>query len=582
MSGFRVWAPAASRVELVTAGERRAMKPADGGWWDVETPEVDTDADYAFSVDGGPPRPDPRAPRLPSGVHGPSRRVDHAAFRWTDAGRQPPALADGVVYELHVGTFSPEGTFDGVAARLDHLASLGVTHVELMPVHSFPGRFGWGYDSVGLFAPQESYGGPDGLKRLVDACHGRGLGVVLDVVYNHFGPEGNYLGEFGPYLTDHFHTPWGGAVNFGDRGAPEVRRFVIDNALAWYRDYHVDALRLDAVHAYVDLTAFHILEELASEVRALERSLGRSLTIVAESDLNDPRLLRPAELGGYGLDAQWSDDFHHGLYVALTGDHGGYYEDFEGLADVARALERTWVYEGGYSRHRGRNHGRPAQGLAPNRFLGYLQNHDQVGNRAAGERMAALVDPAALRVGAALVLTAPFVPLLFAGEEWGASTPFLFFADHSDPGLRAAVRDGRRREFAAFGWDPAAIPDPEDEATFRRSSLDWSELSSPPHAGLLDWHRQLIALRRRTPVLRDGTRPEVTVDASRGLLAVHRPGISVLANFGSAEAAMPLPRSTGPETVLASEPGIEVASGEARLPAASVGVFAWETAADGS
>jgi maltooligosyltrehalose trehalohydrolase len=569
----------ASSVELVTGTRRRPMRRADGGWWKIEAPDVGSEADYAFALDGGPPRPDPRAPRLPWGVHGPSRLVDHDAYTWADAGWQPPSPADGIVYELHVGTFSPEGTFAGVAARLDHLVELGVTHVELMPVHSFPGRFGWGYDSVGLFAPQETYGGPDGLKRLVDACHARGLGVILDVVYNHFGPEGNYLDEFGPYRTDRFQTPWGGAVNFGDRGAPEVRRFVIDNALAWFRDYHVDALRLDAVHAYVDLTAVHILEELAAEVGILERSLGRRFWVVAESDLNDPRLLRPPGLGGYGLDAQWSDDFHHALHVTLTGERSGYYEDFEGLADVARALERTWVYEGRFSRHRGRNHGRPADGLAPNRFLGYLQNHDQVGNRATGERLAALVDPARLRVGAALVMTAPFVPLLFAGEEWGASTPFQFFADHSDAGLRAAVREGRRREFAAFGWDPATIPDPEDEATYRRSVLDWSEPTRPPHAALLEWHRQLIALRRSLPALRDGTRPEVSVEPGRGLLAAHRPGVSVLANLGSEAASLPLPLSTSPATVLRSEPHVEVVSGAVRLPPSSVGVVVWDAAA---
>jgi maltooligosyltrehalose trehalohydrolase len=576
---FRVWAPAASHVDVVAGGARHGMRPAGAGWWEADLPRVGMQADYAFALDGGPPRPDPRGGRLPNGVHRPSRLVDHAAYQWHDGDFQPVPLADGVVYELHVGTFSAGGTFDGVASRLDHLVRLGVTHVELMPVHSFPGRYGWGYDSVGLFAPHEPYGGPDGLKRLVDACHARGLAVILDVVYNHFGPEGNYLDEFGPYRTARFMTPWGDAVNLGDGGATEVRRFLIDNALSWFRDYHVDALRLDAVHALVDLTAVHFLEELAAEVHALGRSLGRSLLVIAESDLNDPRLLRAPELGGYGIDAQWSDDFHHALHVTLTGERDGYYEDFEGLADVARALERTWVYEGRFSRHRGRDHGRPADGLAPNRFLGYLQNHDQVGNRAAGERMAALVDPARLRVGAVLVLTAPFVPLLFAGEEWGASTPFLFFADHSDPGLREAVREGRRQEFAAFGWDPAAIPDPEDESTFRRSILDWSEVDRPLHADLLEWHRLLIALRRRLPVLRDGTRPEVTVDAARGLLAAHRPGVSVLVNLGAEAATLALPDLAGPLTIIGSEPGLSVQRGAATLPPVSVALVAQDAAA---
>ncbi len=573
MTVLRAWAPAAGLVELVTGDRPRQMRQGGDGWWVIDAPDVTPGDDYAFALDGGPPRPDPRAACLPSGVHGPSRVVDHERHDWKDEGWRPPVLADGIVYELHVGTFSPEGTFDGVASRLDHLIELGVTHVELMPVHSFPGRFGWGYDSVGLFAPYEPYGGPDGLKRLVDACHCRGLAVILDVVYNHFGPEGNYLDEFGPYRTDRLQTPWGSAVNFGDRGAVEVRRFIIDNALSWFRDYHVDALRLDAVHSIVDLTAVHILEELVSEVRELERSLGRELTVIAESDLNDPRLLRGADEGGYGVDAQWSDDFHHALHVALTGEQGGYYEDFVGLADVGRALERTWVYEGRLSRHRGRNHGRSAEGLAPNRFLGYLQNHDQVGNRATGTRMSTLVDPARLRIGAALVLTAPFVPLLFAGEEWGASTPFQFFADHSDPALRESVREGRRREFAAFGWDPSSVPDPEDESTFRRSILDWSEFARPPAAELLDWHRRLIALRRRMPVLRDGTRPDVFVDAERGLLASVRPGVSVLANLGVHAASLPLSEpGTPPVDILRTEPGVRVRRGSIDLPAVSAAV----------
>jgi maltooligosyltrehalose trehalohydrolase len=576
---LRVWAPAARRVDLATDGARYRMTSAKGGWWEIDVAAASVEAGYGFSLDGGPPRPDPRGQRLPDGVHGLSRLVDQAAYQWADGGFRPVPLADGVLYELHVGTFSPEGTFDGVVPRLDHLVRLGVTHVELMPVHSFPGHHGWGYDSVALFAPHEPYGGPDGLKRLVDACHARGLAVVLDVVYNHFGPEGNYLDEFGPYRTPRFTTPWGDAVNLGDRGALEVRRFLVDNALSWFRDYHVDALRLDAVHAFVDLTAVHLLEQLTAEAHALGRALGRSLLVIAESDLNDPRLLRDPGLGGYGIDAQWSDDFHHALHVTLTGERDGYYEDFEGLADVARALERTWVYEGRYSRHRGRDHGRPADGLAPNRFLGYLQNHDQVGNRVTGERLAALVDTARLKIGAALVLTAPFVPLIFAGEEWGASTPFLFFADHSDPGLWQAVREGRGQEFAAFGWDSSAIPDPEDEWTFRRSILDWSEVDRPPHAAILDWYRRLISLRRELPSLRDGSRPRVDVDEEKGLLALHRPGLSVLVNLGTEPAtlplaALPLVPLPKPPTILRSDTRVRVGHGTVELPAVSVAIVA--------
>lgn len=545
-----VWAPDASSVELVVEGERRRLERRPDGWWTGTGAALPPGTDYAFSVDGGPPRPDPRAPSLPDGVHGPARTVDQAAFAWTDHGWTPPRLADGVVYELHVGTFSPQGTFDGVVERLDHLVDLGVSHVELMPVHSFPGVRGWGYDVAGLFAPHGPYGGPDGLRRLVDACHRRGLAVILDVVWNHLGPEGNYLGTFGPYVTDRFRTPWGGAVNLGEPGADEVRRLVLDNAVMWLRDYHVDGLRIDAVHAFVDLTAVHLLEELAERVRRLEDELGRPLVLIAESDLNDPRLLRDQGHGGYGLDAQWSDDFHHAIHVTLTGDRSGYYEDFAGLADVARALERVFVYEGQPSAHRGRRHGRPADGLGSDRFLGYAQNHDQVGNRALGERLAHLAGERAARVAAALVLTGPFVPLLFAGEEWGASTPFRFFTDYGDTALWDAVRDGRRREFAAFGWAPEDVPDPQDPGTFEASRLDWAELGREPHAGLLAWHRQLIRLRRDQPGLRDPGRPVVSADAAAGTLVVERPGTVLAVNVADATRTIEL--SPGRHRVLAA------------------------------
>ncbi len=514
----RVWAPEATGVELVLGEERRTMVAEDGGWWSSES--VPFGVDYAFAIDGGPARPDPRGEWLPGGVHGPSRRVDHTRFRWHDGGFRPTAPGSAVVYELHIGTFSAEGTFDGAIAHLDHLADLGVTHVEIMPVHAFPGRWGWGYDVAGFFAVHEPYGGPDGLKRFVDACHGRGLAVVLDVVYNHLGPEGCYLSAFGPYVTERFRTPWGGAVNLGDAGADEVRRFIIDNARLWLRDYHVDGLRLDAVHAFVDLTAIHLLEELAVAVEELAADVGRDLALIAESDLNDPRILHSRELGGYGLDAQWSDDFHHALHTTLTGEREGYYEDFAGFADLVRALERGWVYEGRYSRHRGRRHGRRSDGLSLERFLGYAQNHDQVGNRARGERLSQLVDARALRVAAAVVLCGPFVPLLFQGEEWGASTPFRFFADFDDEALGEAVRAGRRREFAAFGWRPEDVPDPIDPETFEASRLDREEIAREPHASLLDWHRQLIRVRAATTRPTAGSRPQLRADIEQGWLVM--------------------------------------------------------------
>jgi maltooligosyltrehalose trehalohydrolase len=508
------------------------MAPAGGGWWAGSWPDVIAGMDYRFALDGGPPLPDPRSPWQPAGVHGPSRLVDHATVDWTDAGWHPGPLRDAVIYELHVGTFSPAGTFDGVIERLDHLAGLGITHVELMPVNAFPGRYGWGYDGVALYAPHERYGGPDGLRRLVDACHARGLAVLLDVVYNHFGPDGNVTGAYGPYQTDRYRTPWGAAVNLDGPGSDEVRRFFVDNVRMWLRDYHIDGIRIDAVHALVDTSATHLLEQLAEAVRALSLETGRDLVLIAESDLNDPRLVRPVEAGGYGLDATWNDDLHHAIHVALTGEHSGYFEDFTGLPDIARAMSEVYVYGGRYSAHRDRVHGRPATGLEPGRFVGFSQNHDQVGNRAVGERLEHLAGPDAAMVAAALVIGGPFVPLLFQGEEWAASTPFQYFTDHEDPALGHAVSEGRRHEFASFGWAPEDVPDPQDPATLDRSRLDWSETARPRHAAMLDWYRRLIALRRAHPALRDGRRPSVRSDAGRGWIALDRDGVSVAANLG--------------------------------------------------
>jgi maltooligosyltrehalose trehalohydrolase len=549
---FKVWAPSAQTVELVTSGGRHSLQSGDGGWWILQHPAGGPGTDYRFSVDGGEAVPDPRSPWQPEGIDGPSRAVDHSSFAWTDAGWQPPALQDGVLYEMHVGTFSPEGTFDGVRSRLDHLVALGVTHVELLPVAEFSGDRGWGYDGVNLFAPKASYGGPEALKRLVDECHRRGLAVLLDVVYNHLGPVGNHLEKFGPYFTGRYTTPWGKAVNLDDAGSDEVRRFFIDNALGWLRDYHLDGLRLDAVHALFDQSAVHFLEELAAEVDGLERRLGRPLVLIAESDLNDPRVVTDTARGGYGLDAQWSDDFHHALHAFVTGEKDGYYADFGALADVARALSNVFVYDGCHSRHRKRRHGRPVGELPRTRFLGYLQNHDQVGNRARGERTSHLVGPAELRAAAALVVLSPFVPMLFHGEEWGTQSPFQYFTDHKDEGLAEAVRSGRRDEFAAFGWDPEEIPDPQDEETFRRSKLAWDETSREPHRTLLDWHRKLIALRRSQPSLRDGAAPaRVTFDEEARWLEMERGDVTVICHFGRQRAAVPIDPGR-PREVLAS------------------------------
>jgi maltooligosyltrehalose trehalohydrolase len=561
-------------VDLVIGAERQPMAAADRGWWSASAPDARPGVDYGFSLEGGAPLPDPRSPWQPNGVHAPSRMIDHAAFPWTDADWQAPPLGAGVIYELHIGTFTRLGTFESAIERLDHLVDLGVTHVELMPVAEFPGARGWGYDGVDLWAPHRAYGGPEGLKRLVDACHARGLAVILDVVYNHVGPTGNYLARFGTYFTSRYRTPWGDAVNFDGRGSDEVRRFVCDNALMWLRDFHFDGLRIDAVHAIADTSAVHILEQLSEEVETLAAARGRHLILIAESDLNDPRLVRSRDAGGYGLDAQWADDFHHALHSALTGEREGYYADFGALADLAAAIERAFVYDGRYSRYRQRRHGKAATGLSGHRFVVCWQNHDQVGNRARGERSSHLVSVDRLKIGAALVLTAPFVPMLFQGEEWAASTPFLYFTDHEDMELARAVREGRRREFEAFGWNPEDVPDPQAVETFERSKLDWDELPRGPHAELLDWHRQLIRLRRELPSLRDGRRDRVGVrfDEAERWLAVDRGLVTVACNLGARTIRLPVDDAIR-RLQLASTEGVALTSRGLELPPGSAAIL---------
>jgi maltooligosyltrehalose trehalohydrolase len=555
----------------------RTLRPADGGWFVLDD-GLAAGTDYRFRLDGGEPLPDPRSRWQPHGVHGPSRVHDPQAYRWSDHDWRPPALADAVLYELHVGTFTPAGTFAAAAARLDHLVGLGVTHVELMPVHAFAGRHGWGYDSVGLFAPHPTYGHPDDLKSFVDDCHGRGLAVVLDVVYNHLGPEGNYLPCFGPYLTDRYRTPWGDAVNLDGPGSDEVRRFLIDNARSWLGEFHVDGLRLDAVHALVDTTAVHLLEELAEAVRALEADLGRPTLLIAESDRNDPRLVRDPSQGGFGLDGHWVDDLHHGVHVALTGERSGYYEDYRGLADVADAYRHGYVYRRRHSPHRGHRVGRDPAGVPGTRLVASLQTHDQVGNRARGERITRLASPGRVKAGAALVLLAPFVPLLFAGEEWGASSPFPFFADHG-PDLADAVRRGRLDEFAAFGWDPDDVPDPESATTRDLAVLRWEELGTPAADELLSWYRELLALRRATPALRDGDRDggAVWLADDEASIVVRRGDITLAVHLGDTPRRLPLhhdPREA-PEPVLVSHPATPLDPDGVVLPADGTAVLRW-------
>jgi maltooligosyltrehalose trehalohydrolase len=569
----RVWAPSAKQVALVLKHDRLEMQRDQNGWW-ASRIELPDSTDYQFFVDGEV-RPDPRSPWQPQGVHGLSRHVDHSRFKWADDNWQPPPLERAIIYELHVGTFTAAGTFLGVLDRLDHLLALGVTHVELMPIAEFPGEYGWGYDGVYPYAPHHAYGGPAGLKKMVDECHRRGLAVLLDVVYNHLGPSGNYLPHFGPYFTDRYQTPWGSAINFDGPDSDEVRRYLIDNALMWLRDYHFDGLRLDAVHAIIDHSAIHFLEQLASEVRALERDLGRDFVLIAESDLNDPRIVRPERLGGFGLDAQWSDDVHHALHAVLTGEKQGYYEDFGSLADLASALTSPYVYAGRYSRHRRRRHGKSAREIPASRFVVYLQDHDQIGNRAAGERISHLVNHNRAKIGAALIVLSPYVPMIFQGEEWASSSPFQYFVDfQSEPELASNVAAGRRREFAAFGWNPAEVPDPTARSAFLRSEIQWNELAQPEHAEMLRWYRSLIALRRE--LLGDNrastSPPRVTYDESRGWLKLTRDSLLIACNFSpsSCELAWDGPPR---ENLLCSSPEISVKTAALVLPPESVAIF---------
>jgi maltooligosyltrehalose trehalohydrolase len=578
MTTFSVWAPKPAQVELALAGSRIPMTAGTGGWWSVDV-AAQTGADYAFVLDGGEPRPDPRSRWQPEGVHGPSRLVDDADFAWTDSTWRGLPLPGSVLYELHVGTFTPEGTFDAAIEQLDHLVELGISAVERLPCNAFAGRWGWGYDGVAWFAVHEPYGGPEGLKRFVDACHGRGIGVVMDVVYNHLGPAGNYLPEFGPYLTEAHTTPWGPAVNLDQAGSDEVRKYIIDNALMWLRDYHIDGLRLDAVHALVDERATHLLEDLAVTVQALGAQLGKPLWLVAESDLNNARLVASREAGGFGLDGQWADDVHHALHSNLTGETSGYYADFLGLPVLAKVLSHVFLHDGSWSSFRGRVHGRPVEPTTPgHRFVVYLQDHDQVGNRATGDRISATLSDGLLKVGAALVLTSPYTPMLWMGEEWGARTPWQFFSDHEGD-LGEAVRTGRREEFASHGWDesPGAgeeVPDPQAESTFHASKLDWKEPQNDRGAELLAWTRDLITLRRSRLDLSDGRRDrvQVTYDDDARWLVVRRGAVAVACNLGPDRQSVTLPGT--PEAVLlASAPGFVFRDGSVEIDRESVAIL---------
>ncbi len=576
MHTFSVWAPKARSVAVRIDSASLPLMRNGHGWWKGESETAGAGTQYTFEVDGAEPIPDPRSRFQPAGVNGPSQIIDHSKFSWSDAHWQAPPLASAIIYELHIGTFTPVGTFLSAIERLDFLVELGVTHVELMPINEFSGDWGWGYDGVDLYAPHHAYGTPDELKQLVDACHKRGLAVLLDVVYNHFGPSGNYLNRFGPYFTGAYHTPWGTAVNLDHESSSEVRRFFIDNARMWLRDYHFDGLRLDAVHAFYDHSAIHFLEQLSLSIDALSSHLGRHLVLIAESDLNDPRVVTAREAGGFGIDAQWSDDFHHALHSVLTGETKGYYEDFGDMRHLAKALKEGFVYDGIPSSHRERVHGRPIPGLSGHRFLAYAQNHDQIGNRAQGERMSHLASPAKAKIAAALVLTSAFVPMLFQGEEFGASSPFQYFTSHEDAELGKAVSEGRRNEFSAFGWSPEDVPDPQDPETFKRSKLRWEEVSNQPHSCLLEWHKKLIALRKKYERLTDGRLEHVKVDFDERVrwLSLRRGAIEVACNFSDERQAVPVRDDSKVE--LCSESGHDLAAGAITLAPNSVAILVQE------
>ncbi len=563
---YDVWAPRPERVRLVVDGETLEMTRGAEGWWTPSEPltATDTVVDYGYLIDDDPdPRPDPRSRRQPDGVHGLSRR-DLTTYEWNDDSWTGRQLAGSVIYELHVGTFTPEGTLDAAARKLDHLLDIGVDFVEVMPVNAFNGTHNWGYDGVGWFAVHEEYGGPDAYQRFVDACHAKGLGVVQDVVHNHLGPSGNYLPLFGPYLKPGRNT-WGDLINLDGEDAAEVRRYILDNVRMWFEEFHVDALRLDAVHALSDTSEVHLLEEMAVETAAYSAHVRRPLTLIAESDLNDARLVTPREAGGHGLDAQWSDDFHHAVHVALSGETAGYYADFEPLEALAKVCERGFFHDGTFSSFRDRDHGVPVDtATMPTwRLVVANQNHDQIGNRARGDRLAEHLDDDQLACAALLTLAGPFTPMLFMGEEWAASTPFQFFTSHPEPELGKATADGRIAEFEKMGWDPAEVPDPQDVETFHRSRLDWDELTEGRHAVLLDCYRRLGRLRRELPQLTDPSFGSVSCTVEGRLFTMRRSDLLVVVNVGPEPATL----DVGEREVLFETPaGVRVDGGTVTVP----------------
>ncbi|HTZ12651.1 MAG TPA: malto-oligosyltrehalose trehalohydrolase [Mycobacterium sp.] len=559
MAEFAVWAPTPDLVRLDVDNAIYPMQRYVDGWWRATVDATPT-ARYGYLLDDDPKvLPDPRSPRQPDGVHESSQLWQSAAQAWTDGEWTGRSAQGAVIYELHIGTFTPAGTFDSAIEKLDYLVDLGVDFVEVMPVNAFSGTHGWGYDGVLWYAVHEPYGGPDGLIRFVDACHRRGLGVLIDAVFNHLGPSGNYLPRFGPYLSSG-SNPWGEGINIADADSDEVRRYIIDCALRWMRDFHADGLRLDAVHALVDTTAIHILEELSAETGLLAEELGRPLSLVAESDLNDPRMITRARSGGYGMTAQWDDDIHHAIHTAVSGERQGYYADFGSLATLSKTLRKGFFHAGTYSSFRKRRHGRPlntaeGSGIPATRLLAYTCTHDQVGNRALGDRPSQNLSYGQLAVKAALVLGSPYTAMLFMGEEWGASTPFQFFSSHPEPELARATAEGRRKEFADHGWDADEIPDPQDPETFQRSKLDWSEVDAGDHARLRQIYHELIALRRSETDLADPWLDNMVIDYNedRRWIVMRRGRLVIACNLGAAAVTVPF---TGEVVLCSASPDV--------------------------
>ncbi|MCQ1949303.1 malto-oligosyltrehalose trehalohydrolase [Arthrobacter sp. zg-Y859] len=577
-TNFDVWAPKAGTVTLLADGRRLSMTRGENGWWHVQHAELTEDIDYGYLIDDAEtPVPDPRSRRQPEGVHALSRTFDPDVYQWHDAGWVSPGLDGGAIYEMHVGTFTPEGTLDAAIGRLDYLVDLGVRFVELLPVNAFNGTHNWGYDGVLWYAVQETYGGPEAYQRFVDAAHQAGLGVIQDVVYNHLGPSGNYLPMFGPYLTEGKSNTWGDSVNLDGPLSDVVREYIVDNVLMWFRDYHVDGLRLDAVHALHDERAVHILEEMAAATDKCAEALGKPLFLIAESDLNNPRLITPRNVNGYGLAGQWSDDFHHAAHTNLTGENGGYYEDFDSLEALAKVLQEGFFHNGTFSSFRERGHGRPLdkEVVTARQLVTAIQNHDQIGNRAAGDRLSATLGYEQLALGAVLSLASPFTPMLFMGEEFGASTPWQFFTSHPEPELGKATAEGRLKEFERMGWDPATVPNPQEPSTFTNSKLDWSEVEEGDHGRLLDLYRRLLTLRRETPDLMDPDLRNIRVDYDEvgRWLVMQRGSTAVALNFADTPREVPLPFGKQADVLLETAP-VELYGDAVQLPAYGAAILA--------